>query len=86
VHRRVVVKDGKEITENHGKIGKDSFEPRFDDAVQVEVALSSPGYLYLLTLDPNGKVKQRWPEDGRQAPAKGARSASEGGGYARRVS
>jgi hypothetical protein len=70
VHRRVVEKDGKKTTENHGEIGKDSFEPRFDDAVQVEVALSTAGYLYLLALNPNGKEQLLWPENARQAPAR----------------
>jgi serine/threonine protein kinase len=85
LHRRVVIKDGKKTTENHGEIGKDSFEPRFDDAVQVEVALSAEGYLYLLALNPNGKVQLLWPEAGGQAKVRELRwpprqtSGEEGG-------
>jgi serine/threonine protein kinase len=88
IHRRIVDNNGEKTTENHGEIGKDSFEPRFDDFVQVEVALSAPGYLYLLALNPNGKEQLLWPEDGRQAPAKvreltwpPRRASSEEGGY-----
>jgi hypothetical protein len=70
LHRRVVDKGGTKTTEDHGAIGKDSFEPRFDDAVQIEVALAEAGYLYLLALNPSGKEQLLWPEDMRQAPAK----------------
>jgi serine/threonine protein kinase len=69
-HYRDVVKNGKEDHEDHGEIGKDSFEPRFKDAVRIEVALAEPGYLYLLALNPNAKEQPLWPENRRQAPGK----------------
>jgi hypothetical protein len=50
-HLRIV--DGKR--EDHGEIGRDSFEPRFGDLVTVDVELSAPGYLYLVAFNPDGK-------------------------------
>jgi hypothetical protein len=88
VHRQVVVKDGKKTTRNLGEIGKDSFQPRFGDAVQIEVELVEAGYLYLLALSPNGQEHLLWPEDMRQTPPKvqelswpPRRDSGEEGGY-----
>jgi serine/threonine protein kinase len=66
-HLRIV--DGKQ-TEDHGEIGKESFEPRFGDLAVVEVELSRQAYLYLVALNTDGKEQLLWPAD-RRDPSQG---------------
>jgi hypothetical protein len=67
-HYRIV--DGK--SEDHGEIGKESFEPNFDDWVKFQVSLSEKGYLYLIAFNPNGEEQLLWPcedlKEGKPAP------------------
>jgi hypothetical protein len=56
-HLRIV----NQLAEDHGEIGKDSFELRFGDSVRMDVKLSRPGYLYLVAFNADGKEQLLWP-------------------------
>jgi hypothetical protein len=52
-------------TEPHGEIGKESFEPRVDDLVMIEVELAREGWFYLVAFNTDGKEQLLWPADPR---------------------
>jgi serine/threonine protein kinase len=71
--RHLRIADG--LTEDHGEIGKESFAPRFNDLVTLEVELSGEGYLYLVAFNADGKEQLLWPADKRD-PREGDRATT----------
>jgi serine/threonine protein kinase len=55
-----------------GKIGKVSWQTREDDRVEVSAQLDSPGYSYLIALNPDGKDQLWYPSDASRAPSQSA--------------
>jgi hypothetical protein len=46
---------------HQGEIGRDVFEARFDDGVELVGKLSEPAHLYLVALNANGEDQLLWP-------------------------
>jgi hypothetical protein len=56
--------DGKG-SQARGELGETSFATRYDDAVTIDVELSSPAHFYLLAFNANGKEQLLWPAGDR---------------------
>jgi hypothetical protein len=59
---------GADSPEARGELGSQSYATQFGDSVQIKAKLSEPAYLYLVALNPDGKLQLCWPADKQTAP------------------
>jgi hypothetical protein len=59
---------GKDRAQLVGTLGNELTQTRFGDAVRIEVALTTPGYAYLLAFNADGSEQLLWPVGPKQTP------------------